>query len=218
MGAGYTPLTQFSNGDYVGATQTQDDFAVIAQNGPTLLSDDYGDGRASAYGLGAGDVTVEGLVTSRTDLDVFAVTRSCSGTLSATLTPAALGPDLDTGCGCWTHPARSSPVGPGDGSRRHLVAAADRHGRGRRAVGRAGYLLPRGRRHRPRRSHSRLQRLRLGRPLLALRHRLPGLGPHRDGAEPPVVVAVERDGRRTGSASSGTPPPTTVARRSPRTS
>ena len=50
MGAGYTPLTQFSNGDYVGATQTQDDFAVIAQNGPTLLSDDYGDDRAAAYG------------------------------------------------------------------------------------------------------------------------------------------------------------------------
>ena len=59
MGAGYTPLTQFSNGDYAGATQTQDDFAVIAQHGPTLLSDDYGDDRATAYGLGEGDVTVE---------------------------------------------------------------------------------------------------------------------------------------------------------------
>ena len=31
IGAGYTPLTQFSNGDYAGATQTQDDFAVIAR-------------------------------------------------------------------------------------------------------------------------------------------------------------------------------------------
>ncbi len=55
MGAGYTPLTQFSNGDYVGATQTQDDFAVIGQNGPTLLSDDYGDDRATARALGEGD-------------------------------------------------------------------------------------------------------------------------------------------------------------------
>jgi hypothetical protein len=96
MGAGYTPLTQFSNGDYAGATQTQDDFAVIAQNGPTQLTDDYGDSRATAYTLGAGEVTSSGLVTSRTDLDVFAVTRSCAGTLSATLAPVALGPDLDT--------------------------------------------------------------------------------------------------------------------------
>jgi hypothetical protein len=96
MGAGYTPLTQFSNGDYAGATQTQDDFAVIAQNGPTLLSDDYGDDHIAAYELGEGDVSAAGLVTSRSDRDVFAVTRSCTAPLSATLTPAALGPGLDT--------------------------------------------------------------------------------------------------------------------------
>jgi hypothetical protein len=97
MGAGYTPLTQFSNGDYAGATQTEDDFAVIGQHGLTLLSDDYAGTRASAYSLDEGDVTVDGLVTTRTDVDVFSVTRSCSGTLSASVTPATLGPDLDTG-------------------------------------------------------------------------------------------------------------------------
>jgi hypothetical protein len=96
MGAAFTPLNQFSNGDYAGATETQDDLAVMAQHGPTLLSDDYGDTPATARAVGAGDVTVKGLISSRTDRDVFAVTRTCTGTLSATLTPAALGPDLDT--------------------------------------------------------------------------------------------------------------------------
>ena len=94
MGAGYTPLTQFSNGDYSGATQTQDDLAVIAQNGTTVLPDDYGNDRATAYPLGT--ATVGGLITTRADRDVFAVTLDCTGSLAATLTPASLGPDLDT--------------------------------------------------------------------------------------------------------------------------
>ena len=96
MGAGYTPLTQFSNGDYTGATQTQDDFVVIGQNGPTILGDDFGDSRAASYPLGEGDISVSGLVSRRTDLDVFAVMRSCAGTLSASVSPASLGPGLDT--------------------------------------------------------------------------------------------------------------------------
>ena len=193
---------------------------MIAQHGPTLLSDDYGDDRASAYGLGEGDVTVERLVTSRTDLDVFAVTRSCSGTLSATLTPAALGPDLDTRLRLLDAPARSSPSSAPATARGGTwsplltgmgAAVAQSVGPGTYylEVDGTGLADP----------DPRLQRLRLGRPLLAVRHRLPGLGPHRDGAEPhrwswPSSATA----RRTGSASSGTPPPTTVARRSPRTS
>ena len=94
MGAGYTPLTQFSNGDYAGATQTQDDFAVISQNGPPLVGDEYGDTTATAYPLTG--ATVAGMIGSRADLDVFRVTRACAGTLAATLTPATLGADLDT--------------------------------------------------------------------------------------------------------------------------
>ncbi len=95
MGAGYTPLTQFSNGDYIGATQTQDDFAVIAQHGPSLVPDDYGGGTGTAYPLGTG-ATATGLIGSRTDLDVFRVAVSCAGTLTATLSPAAVGADLDS--------------------------------------------------------------------------------------------------------------------------
>ena len=86
----------FSNGDYAGATQTQDDFVVIGQNGPALIADEYGSTTATADQLGAGDVSATGLIGSRTDVDIFQVTRACAGTMTATLTPAALGPDLDT--------------------------------------------------------------------------------------------------------------------------
>ena len=96
MGAGYTPLTQFSNGDYSGATQTQDDLAVIAQHGPAVIGDDYGNTVGTAFPLGTGDATAAGLVTSRSDVDVFALSRSCAGTLTASVTPAPLGPGLDT--------------------------------------------------------------------------------------------------------------------------
>ncbi len=96
MGAGYTPLTQFSIGDYLGATQTQDDYAVIGQHGPTLVGDDYGNGRVTAYPLGGADAAVTGLIGTRSDLDVFRVDRSCAGSLSATVSPALLGPDLDS--------------------------------------------------------------------------------------------------------------------------
>ena len=96
MGAGYTPLTQFSNGDYSGATQTQDDLAVIAQHGPAVIGDDYGNTVGTAFPLGTGDATAAGLVTSRSDVDVFAISRSCAGTLTASVTPAPLGPGLDT--------------------------------------------------------------------------------------------------------------------------
>ena len=96
MGAGYTPLTQFSNGDYSGATQTQDDLAVIAQHGPAVIGDDYGNTVGTAFPLGTGDATAAGLVTSRADVDVFALSRSCAGTLTASVTPAPLGPGLDT--------------------------------------------------------------------------------------------------------------------------
>ena len=131
MGAGYTPLTQFSNGDYIGATQTQDDFAVIGQNGPTLLSDDYGDSRGGVLrarrgrrhrrraGRRAGPTSTSSPST-----------RSCAGTLSASVSPAAAraGP---------RHPAPAARrlgrggrrLGAADRARRHLVAGADRHGR-----------------------------------------------------------------------------------------
>ena len=96
LGAAFTPLTQFSNGDYAGADNTEDDFGVMVQNGVSLVSDDYGSTRPTAQQLGGGDVTVKGLISTRADVDVFAVNRTCSGTLAATVTPAALGADLDT--------------------------------------------------------------------------------------------------------------------------
>jgi hypothetical protein len=95
MGAGYTPLTQFSIGDYPGATQTQDDYDVIGQHGPTLVGDDFGNGTVTAYPVGGTAVSLQGLIGTRTDVDSFRVTRSCSGPLTASVSPAALGADLD---------------------------------------------------------------------------------------------------------------------------
>ncbi len=96
MGAAYTPLTQFSIGDYPGATQTQDDVAVIGQHGPNLIGDDYGNGSATAYPIGGATVSLTGLIGTRTDVDSFRVSRSCSGPLTASVSPAALGADLDS--------------------------------------------------------------------------------------------------------------------------
>ena len=175
MGAGYTPLTQFSNGDYAGATNTQDDYAVISANGPSLLGDDYGDDTASAYQLGGGAVATTGLVTSRTDVDVFRITRSCTGTVTATVTPAALGPGLDTRL----QPARrrgdrGCDVCAARGKRRHLVAGAHRHGCDDQPGGGSGDLLPPGRWCGTRRPGPRLQRLRQRRALRPRRLRMPG--------------------------------------------
>ena len=42
MGVGYyEAITQWSKGEYVGATQTQDDFAVMQTNGARALTDDH---------------------------------------------------------------------------------------------------------------------------------------------------------------------------------
>ena len=109
MGAAYTPLTQFSIGDYAGATQTQDDYAVIGQHGPTLVGDDYGNGRVAAYPLGGADATAAGLIGTRSDLDVFEVTRSCTGSLGATVTPALRSGRTSTrGSACSTPRVRCS--------------------------------------------------------------------------------------------------------------
>ena len=178
MGAGYTPLTQFSNGDYSGATQTQDDLAVIAQHGPAVVGDDYGNTVGTAFPLGTGDATVgrpghqphrrrrlRGQPLLRRDADRV---RHPGAPRPRARHPAA--PARRVGRG-------GRRLGSGDGPRRHLVAGPDRDGRLDQPVPGSGDLLPRGRRRRTRRPVPRLQRLRVGRSLHAGRHRLHG---HRD--------------------------------------
>jgi hypothetical protein len=101
MGVGYSrPLTQWSKGEYGGATNTEDDIAVIQLNGGTLRADDHGNTAATATLLqstvsgGVANFAVQGVIERAGDLDVF-VFGSAGGTVSFTLSTVARGANLD---------------------------------------------------------------------------------------------------------------------------
>ena len=101
MGVGYyRALSQFSKGEYAGANNTEDDFAVAQSYGLPLRNDDYGDGIATAAPLGGvntGGITTanaEGVVENAGDPDVFAFSAG-TGTLNASLTPSNRAPNAD---------------------------------------------------------------------------------------------------------------------------
>ncbi|MBR4105061.1 MAG: hypothetical protein IKK39_13500, partial [Thermoguttaceae bacterium] len=76
MGVGYyQPLTQFSKGEYQGATQTQDDLAYVAAY-LGYKADDYSDKRANAAALResyirSGNFVADGLIERTGDVDMF---------------------------------------------------------------------------------------------------------------------------------------------------
>jgi hypothetical protein len=71
MGNSYgKPVTQWSAGEYAGATNQQDDLGVMADNGVDLIGDDQGDTTATATVLPVNTVG-GGLTSTRTDLDYF---------------------------------------------------------------------------------------------------------------------------------------------------
>ncbi|MBQ7815408.1 MAG: hypothetical protein IJ387_13070, partial [Thermoguttaceae bacterium] len=76
MGVGYyQPLTQFSKGEYQGATQTQDDLAYVAAY-LGYKADDYSDKRANAAALResyirSGNFVADGLIERTGDADMF---------------------------------------------------------------------------------------------------------------------------------------------------
>jgi hypothetical protein len=69
MGAAYG-FSQWSNGDYPGATTTQDDVAIIAGN-VSMAGDDQPTG--SVAGIGVDEPAATGTISSRADTDSFAV-------------------------------------------------------------------------------------------------------------------------------------------------
>jgi Metallo-peptidase family M12B Reprolysin-like len=99
MGVGYNrPITQWSTGEYTDADNLESDLSVIQDHGLALRVDEHGDTRLAAtplQGDGATPVTGTGRIGLRTDLDLFRVSRPCTGTLSASATPAPTSPDLD---------------------------------------------------------------------------------------------------------------------------
>jgi PKD repeat protein len=71
MGVGYyKTLTQFSKGEYSGATNTQDDFAVVAKYAP-IAGDDCSNTLAAAQPLTGPILADGGTIETRTDVDVF---------------------------------------------------------------------------------------------------------------------------------------------------
>ena len=101
MGVGYyQALVQWSKGDYTGANNLQDDFAVMQSNGLSLRADDHGNTAATATvlsGAASGGVTTlasQGVIERSSDVDVFAFAAS-AGTATFTVSPATRSANLD---------------------------------------------------------------------------------------------------------------------------
>jgi len=96
MGSGYyQPLSQWSKGEYFGASNKQDDLAIIGgQNGFTFRADDHGNTPATATALTGSSPTAGGFIGTRDDVDAFAFTTA-GGTVSFTISTIPLGSDVD---------------------------------------------------------------------------------------------------------------------------
>jgi hypothetical protein len=92
------PVTQWSKGEYAGASQTQDDLAIIgAASGAPLRTDDVADTVAAARAVPAptGTPSAVGTIGTAADVDVFAL-GTCTGSVTVSATPAATySPDVD---------------------------------------------------------------------------------------------------------------------------
>jgi hypothetical protein len=94
MGVGYYKnVTQWSKGEYSGANNTEDDFAVIQANGGAVRADDYVNSIQGATALASG-VAVNGVIEERTDKDFFKITTGAA-TLNLSAATGPRGPDVD---------------------------------------------------------------------------------------------------------------------------
>jgi len=92
---GYVSLTQWSKGDYGGATNTEDDLDIISRNnGFDYRADDHGNAIDSATARTGAEFTVSGVIERPTDADFFRI-EVTSGTLRAKVKPLAVGANLD---------------------------------------------------------------------------------------------------------------------------
>lgn len=96
MGVGYSkPITQWSRGEYTGANNKEDDFAIMIANGAPLRADDNGDTLATATALPSQtQLSVSRRIGARTDKDMFRFT-SAGGATQLTVSPAPVSPNLD---------------------------------------------------------------------------------------------------------------------------
>ncbi|MHA7304286.1 zinc-dependent metalloprotease family protein [Arthrobacter sp. TMN-49] len=95
MGVGYNrPVSQWSKGEYAGANQKQDDYAVMQQNGIALKPSTHGTSRATATALTPQGPAVAGTITTPADAAYYKVTL-IAGSHKISATPAAVGANLD---------------------------------------------------------------------------------------------------------------------------
>ncbi|MFI6831094.1 M12 family metallo-peptidase [Kribbella sp. NPDC050241] len=94
MGVGYSKaISQWSKGEYTGANNKEDDFAVIGQNGLALRADDHGNTTTAATALTLG-TSANGIYANDSDVDMFRIDLS-AGTFTFAANSAASGADLD---------------------------------------------------------------------------------------------------------------------------
>lgn len=97
----YGPST-WSKGEFNGATNTQDDLEVIANdavgnpNGFGYRTDDHGSDTSSATPLTSG-VLAEGIIERNTDLDYFSFTMSAAGNVAFDINPNNVDPTYSYG-------------------------------------------------------------------------------------------------------------------------
>lgn len=101
MGSGYyQSLVQWSKGEYAGANNVQDDYAVMVANGVYPRDDDHGSTPGSASPLSAGVVNGvtslagAGIIETPADIDVFSFSAG-AGTITLNVDPAARSANLD---------------------------------------------------------------------------------------------------------------------------
>ena len=89
---------QFSKGEYADATNTEDDFAVMASHGVMPRTDDHTNVDHTATVL-IGLAT--GIVSSSADYDLFSFTVSSTGSVTFVAGPAPVSPNLDVELGAF---------------------------------------------------------------------------------------------------------------------
>ncbi len=99
MGAGYyQPVTQWAQGEYVGANNHQDELGTIAAYGASTRTDDHGDTAGTATALPgplSGGVTRSGVISGTSDVDAFTFTLDSSATVDIEALADQVAPDLD---------------------------------------------------------------------------------------------------------------------------
>jgi hypothetical protein len=110
MGTSYNrPISQWSKGEYSGANNTEDEFAVMEANGLSLRADSVGNTVSAATSLQSG-VQVDSRINSAADTDWFSI--SGSGQINIVANVAPTSPDLDLGV--WVYDASGNLVGKSD--------------------------------------------------------------------------------------------------------